>query len=306
MVLEVRHLRVIDAVIKEGGATKAAKRLFLTQPAVSHTIRDLEKRLGVSLFRRESKKMIPTAEGLRLLRAAEIVLDAVERAEQDLGSYREGRRGTLRIATQCYSCYRWLPRLLSDFHAAAPDVDLEVVPEATNDPLSALLAERIELALVHRFPEHADIITMPLFEDEMVFIVSPGHRLADHETVEPIDLADEHILLDVEPETSLVMNRFFAPAGVHPSRMSRLGSADAIIDTVRAGLAISFIPRWMVADDVESGSLVTVGLAPNGLHRAWHAAILRKNSEHAAIVELIRLLESVGERSPSQLRAISA
>ena len=84
MILEVRHLRVIDAIVREGGVSRAAERLNLTQPAVSHALRDLEDRLGVKLFERGARRMRPTPECERLLRAAGIVLDELSRAEDDV------------------------------------------------------------------------------------------------------------------------------------------------------------------------------------------------------------------------------
>ncbi len=295
-VLEVRHLRLVDAIAKEGTVTAAAARLYLTQPAVSHALGDLESRLGVQLFRRARRRMEPTAEGRRLLETAKRVLEEVERAEYDLQCYRQGKRGQLRVATQCYSCYRWIPRAMPELASAFPEVDLQIVPEATPDAVGALLAERIDLALLYRFPQHTDIAVEPLFTDEYVALLPPNHRLAGQQWIEPQDFAEERILLHTGAEESLLLSRFLSPAGVHPARVSELGVSDAILEAVRAGLGVSAMTRWMVGDHLDSGDVVSARLGPQGLERHWHAAVLRKRLENPAIAELIRLLR---EQAPT-------
>lgn len=291
MILEVRHLRVVRAIVREGSVTKAAETLHLTQPAVSHTLKDMETRLGVQLFRRKNKRMEPTPEGLSLQRTAERVLNELECAEESLQKFKAGKRGVLRVATQCYTCYHWLPRILKRFQETVPDVDLQIVPEATKETTAALLGERVDLAIVHRDPAHTEIAAVPLFDDEMVAILPPGHRLTKKEWVEPGDFADEHLLLHVPPEESLIMSRYLIPAGVRPRRISQLSLTQAIFETVRAGLGVTAVAGWMVRAEVEAGNLCTRRLAPDGFKRSWYAATLRKSEGLESVSELIRLLQ---------------
>ena len=195
MILEVRHLRVIDAIVREGGVSRAAERLHLTQPAVSHALRDLEDRLGVKLFERGARRMQPTPECQRLLRAAGIVLDELRRAEDDVAAIRNGQQGVLRIATQCYTCYHWLPRVLSTMTRDFPKVELQIVPEATRRPIEALIEESLDLAITSEVAAGTQVVSERLFDDELVAIVAPGHRLADRPFLEAADFADEHVIL---------------------------------------------------------------------------------------------------------------
>src|SRR5215510_4912718 len=107
--LEIRHLRLVAAIAEEGGVTRAGNRLHLTQSALSHQLRDVEDRLGSALFERVGKRMILTDAGERLLRTARVVLDEIHQAEHDIRRASSGRQGVLRIATQCYTNYHWLP-----------------------------------------------------------------------------------------------------------------------------------------------------------------------------------------------------
>jgi LysR family transcriptional regulator, regulator for metE and metH len=120
--LEVRHLRLVQAVAAEGGVTRASRRLHLSQSAVSHQLIDLERSLGARLFDRVGKRMVATAAGRRVALAAERVLAELVTTERDL-SARPNARRVLRIATGCYTSYHWLPPVLARFAGEQTGVD---------------------------------------------------------------------------------------------------------------------------------------------------------------------------------------
>lgn len=288
-ILEVRHLRAVDAISREGTVTAAAKRLFLTQSAVSHLLKDLETRLGIELFDRE-RGMEPTEEGKRLLRSARVVLDELERAEYDLAQLRDGHQGVLRVTTQCYTCYHWLPSILARFRENFPGIDLQLVPEATPNPIRALLDGVLDLAIVYeRGP--AGIETTELFVDELVALVPPGHRLAGRRWLTPKDFVGETLIVHyIEPEGPPVVTGFLRPAGVEPARILELQLTDAVTESVKSGLGITVLARWAVAPEIREGSLVPVRLSRKGLNRAWYAALAADRRDSPALEAMVGLL----------------
>src|SRR3954467_5119524 len=108
MDLEIRHLRLVAAVADVGSLTRAGDQLHLTQSALSHQLRDIESRLGAALFLRVGKRLVLTPAGERLLASATDVLARLERTEQDIREMGRDRAGSLRITTECYTCYHWL------------------------------------------------------------------------------------------------------------------------------------------------------------------------------------------------------
>jgi LysR family transcriptional regulator for metE and metH len=108
-VLEVRHLRLVAAIVDQGSLTRASARLNLTQSALSHQLIELEQRLGTPLFHRVNKRMSPTEAGERVLATARRVLEELSETEQELYLFATDRRGTIRLTTQCYTVYHWLP-----------------------------------------------------------------------------------------------------------------------------------------------------------------------------------------------------
>lgn len=291
MILEVRHLRVIDAIVREGGVSRAAERLSLTQPAVSHALRDLEDRLGVKLFERGARRMRPTPECERLLRAAGIVLDELSRAEDDVAAMRDGQQGVLRIATQCYTCYHWLPRVLSTMAHDFPRVDVQIVPEATRRPVEALLEESLDLAITYEVAPSTEVVSERLFDDELVAIVPPDHRLANRPFLVAADFADEHVILHGSPEDSTLFQRVLRPAGVEPKRASTLLLTEALVESVKAGLGVSVVARWTVAAQLADQSLRAVPVTPGGLERSWYATVLRRRRGAPALAALVALLK---------------
>src|SRR5262249_51470257 len=150
--------------------TRAAARLYITQSALSHQLAGLEEALGVSLFRRVPRGMILTGAGQKLLDCARLVLPTVREAQDVVTTAESEAQGTLRISTECYTCYHWLPQRLKAFQASFPSVEVEIVIEATRRPVEALLAGELDLAIVSHAPTKSAVIARPLFEDELVAI----------------------------------------------------------------------------------------------------------------------------------------
>src|SRR5215210_2419050 len=200
MNLELRHLRLVRAVAQAGSVTRAANRLHLTQSALSHQLKDAEAEFGTLFFTRVNKRMILTTAGERLLKSAHIVLDEMRRVEEDIRQLRLNREGVLRISTECYTCYHWLPPLLKIFHRDYPRVDVRIVVEATHDPHRALLNGEIDLALVSSPVRNGKLFYKPLFEDELAVIVSNDHPLASQPFVGAEDFIPEHLIIYSAPE----------------------------------------------------------------------------------------------------------
>src|ERR1043165_4618677 len=126
MEIDIRHLRLIETVAKEGNLTRAGERLHLTQSALSHQLLDLEEELGVRLFNRVKRSMVITAAGERLLRSAEKIRHELDQATAELRRIARGDGGVLRISTECYTTYHWLPPLLVAFQKEFTAVDIRI------------------------------------------------------------------------------------------------------------------------------------------------------------------------------------
>jgi len=300
MIFEVRHLNLIVAVAEERGVTKAGNRLHLTQSAVSHQLKDIEEKLGTRLFHRDRKTMVLTAAGERLLETARGVLAQLQRAEEEARDIGAERLGRLRISTQCYTCYKWLPDLLKLFNEEHPRVEVDIVVEATRHPVQALLEGKLDIALVSRLTRDRRLVVKTLFNDELMAVMSPAHRLASKPYVTSDELAGERLLIHNSPQESTVFQCLFTPAGVSPQHVSQVQLTEAITEMAKAGLGVGLISKWAVREELEAGTLCGVRLGPKGLYRQWSAVTLKSEQNRPYLLKFVHLLASNTERITGQ------
>ncbi|MEZ0130006.1 AAA family ATPase [Flavobacterium sp. LBUM151] len=137
--MEIRHLRLIKAIVEEGSITKAIDKLHLTQSALSHQLKEAEYQLGTAIFLRMNKKLVLTKAGEKIYELANEILDKLAQTETQIKQMVFGEHGEIRISTECFSSYHWLPHVLKQFHLLYPNVELKIVTEATHIPLQKLL-----------------------------------------------------------------------------------------------------------------------------------------------------------------------
>jgi LysR family transcriptional regulator for metE and metH len=294
--LEVRHLKLVDAVAEFGNVTRAAARLHLTQSALSHQLRDIESRLGAPLFVRLSRRMALTPEGELVLASARRVLEELKRVEEDVRGMGTNGRGVLRLCTQCNTGYHWLPPLLETFQRKHPHVDVQIEVAATERPLQSLRDGQIDLAVItDEGVDDPRVRLRPLFADELVAIVSPRHRLAKRAWIAPQDLADEHLIIyKTDRRNSYVFTRILTPAGVEPARISHVPLTEAIIEMIKAGLGVGVLARWAAEPALKSGAVAAVRVTRRGIRRQWTAATLANRAEPVWMREFIQLLSAPG------------
>lgn len=247
-ILEFRHFRLVRAIAEEGGPTRAAARLHLTQSAVSHQLAELEGRLGVALFTRVRRQLVLTSAGTRLLDAARTMLAEVSRLERDLHAVGALKRETLRIAVESFTAYHWLPAIVAPLAQEYPLVDVQIVLEATRAPISALLRGEIELALVSSPVRDSALVAEPLFDDEWTVIVAPNHPLALRPYVSAIELGRETLLTHDAPRSDVERLRELISKERAPMpRAIRVPLTEALVELVKAGLGVGLMSGWAMA-----------------------------------------------------------
>lgn len=300
MQIELKHLRLVRAIQETGTVTGAAKSLSLTQSALSHQLREVEGRLSTRLFLRVRGRMVLSPAGEQLLELAERVLGPVEEVEAELArSRKEGAYGVLRISTECYTCYHWLPAVFAPFQRRWPGVELRIIAEATRFPLDALGAGELDVAIVSTPDTSPRFRTVPLFGDELVAVVAAGHRLARRRFIRPEDLQEEALVLyTMADEESTILKEFVEPAGVRPKHIIRVQLTEAIVALVKAEMGVAVLARWAVAPEVAAGTLVTLPLGRRGFPRNWSAATRVDPAPPAYVTAFVEALRTGLVRGP--------
>ena len=291
MNLEVRHLHLVKAIAEDGTISKASDRLHLTQSALSHQLRDIEQKLGAQLFLRHNKRMTLSQAGKRLLNSVGVVLDELGRAEEEVQRIALEKEGLLRISTECYTCYHWLPSVLKVFHNKFPNVDVQVVTEATTGPIQYILDGKLDLAIITGPLRNRRIVLEPLFQDKMFVIMSPLHPLAKRAYINPEDFADQHVFLYSLPmEENTYYEKVLSPAGIQPKKITQIRLTEAIIEMVKAGLGIAVLAYWAIEPEVKQRTLKALPLTRKGFTRDWSAAMLKNGPVPSYLSSFIKLL----------------
>ena len=270
----MRHIRLIAAIAEHGSVTAAARVLRLSQSALSHQLRELETRLRTPLFVRTSRRMVATPAGEQLAHVARLVLAEVQGFERQAADGQFARvRATIRLATECYTVYHWLPPVLRLFAVKWPGVDLRIAPEYTASPIAALRDGSLDVAIVHSRPLDKRIHGEPLFEDELVAVVSPQHRFARQPFVAAADFASEHLIsYTTAGGASTFIRDVLTPADVVPERTTELQLTEAILELVAADMGVAVLSKWAVMPRVRSGNIAAVRLTERGFLRKWYVA----------------------------------
>jgi len=291
MHLDLRHLELISAIVDEGSVTKAGERLHLTQSALSCQLKEAEKRLGTLLFRRLGRRMVLTPAGERLLRASRIALREIDEAEREIRTMSAAAPPPVRLATECFTCYTWLPSLLQRLHRRAPDIEVSIAAEYTRSSVPALLKGDLDVAIITANNADRRLQLTPLFVDEMIAAVPIRHHLASRKWIEARDLAPEHVVtFDAPRENLTLFTDIMDPAGLKPGRHTRMQLSEAMIELVKAGIAIAIMPRWVVASHSAASQMRLVRLTRKGIRRQWSAATLRTRNLPQHIQEFTSVL----------------
>lgn len=237
--MEIRHLKLIKAIVEEGSITKAIDKLHLTQSALSHQLKEAEYQLGTKIFLRQNKKLVLTNAGERLYKAANEILDKLSDTEREIRQMTFGEIGEIRISTECYSSYHWLPSVMKQFQLLYPNIELKIVMEATHYPLQKLLANVLDIAIISDTVKDENIKYLELFQDEMVMVVGESHSWANKKFVVAEDFVNEHLLIHSLPLETVTVHQFLlAPANISPKKITPLPLTEASIEMVKADMGI--------------------------------------------------------------------
>ncbi|OUR73013.1 LysR family transcriptional regulator [Methylophaga sp. 41_12_T18] len=271
--IERSHLKIIKALADNGTLTAAANALFLTQSALSHQIRYLEKKLEVSLWQKDGRQIRLTQAGELILQVARQVLPVLEQTEKTVKAYGEGRQGILRVGVECHPCYQWLKGILADYLIAMPEMDVDIVSKFQFSGLEGLLNHHIDLLVTPDMVKKKGVHYEPMFDYELVLLVANVNRLAAKTSVTPEMLADEVLFtFPISHDRLDVFTQFLLPASVTP-KTKPMESVDLMVQMVSLNRGVTVLPNWLAEELSQSLAVSVVRLGKSGLHKTLSAAV---------------------------------
>lgn len=291
--LELRHLKTLLALKESGSVSLAAKRVHLTQSALSHQIKLLEDQYELTLFERKTQPIRFTVAGERLVQLAYDLLPKVMEAELDLARIKQGEVGELRIAVECHTCFDWLMPAMDMFRQGWGLVELDIVSGFHTDTIGLLLSHRADWAVVSDMEDISGIVYKPLFSYEMVAICSKEHHLASKNIWEAEDFRDETLIHYPVPDDMLdLLRKVLHPVGINPTRRTSELTI-AIIQLVASKRGVAVLPYWAVKPYLERGYVVARKITSRGLYSNLYAAIRESDLNKAYLIDFHNTVKSV-------------
>lgn len=261
MIVSTEQLLAFRAVAEEKSFTKAAEKLFRTQPAISQAIKSLEEELGERLFLRNGRTSTLTHAGRIFLEHVEDAFDTLERGQLRIDALKELHEGELTISASDTTALYILPDVLQDFRKQYPGVEVQIYCKPSPVTADQVLAREADLGIVTLPIEHPRLTSEALIVRKDVAICAPGHPLAKRKRMAFTELADYPLLLlDIGSNTRAYIDQRFQKAGLTPKIAMELGSIEVIKKLVHLDFGVSIVPHIALQDELEQGSIHSINL----------------------------------------------
>lgn len=289
--MNLNQLRIFAEVADAGSITRAARRLKVSQPAVSKQISELEERLGVMLFDRGARGVQLTQAGRALEAHARRIFAVEKAAEDELAEMAGLTRGRLSIGASTTIGSYLIPAVFGRFRRLHPSVKLELEIANTAVIQAALLEGRLDLGLTEGFVPSTALSVEHVASDEMVLVVGRNHPLATVETISARQLLHvPFILRERGSGTRDVIEASLAQLDIELEPTMALGSTEAVKNAVAAGLGVAMVSKLTVELELATGRLRTVEVSDLKIRRALHLLRLHRKRQSPAIEAFATLL----------------
>jgi DNA-binding transcriptional LysR family regulator len=257
--LNFNQLRVFCQTARYLSCTKAAEKLYITQPAVTAQVKLLEDSCNLKLFKKKGRRIFLTDEGKTLYDYAAKVFEYEKEIESVIEEMKELKRGVLRLGTtKAYARY-FMPFLITSFREAYPHIKIHLDEGSSSDMIRSLLDLKNEVALISKAEDNRVIRFIPFSHEELVLITAPDHRLARRKSVLVRDLGEEPIIMKERGSgTRKLVNELFSKKGLTPNILMETSNTEFIKQLVQRGDGVSFVVREAVATELQEGKLATV------------------------------------------------
>ena len=261
-----RRLRVFYTVARHLSFTKAADVLFMTQPAVTFQVKQLEEHFNARLFERSPGKISLTPAGRLVLSYAEKILALSEEMETRVGELTGAISGPLLIGASTTIAEFMLPQILGEFKARHPQVQAHL-SVANSETIENRVADNtLDLGLIESPSHLPSLHTEVCCDDELVMICAPGHELADRKSIGAPALAEyPYVSREEGSGTREFADQYFRRSDVAVEDLEvvmELGSPEAIKGVVATCMAVSIVSRATIVKELKLGLLVAVPLEP--------------------------------------------
>jgi DNA-binding transcriptional LysR family regulator len=294
--MEMTQLEFFVTVVEEGSFSKAAERVYRTQPAVSIAIRRLEEEVGAPLLERSQKNPTLTEAGELVYDYAKRILALRNQVRETVAELRTLERGRVRIGANESTSLYLLPHLILQYREQHPNVKVEIYRQVSERLPREVLDRNVDFALLAFKPDDSDLDSFPVLRDELVLITHPEHSLAGRDSVTVEELGEESFLAhNVRTASRQMVIDVFAEHHTPLNITLELATVETIKRFVQLKIGLAFVPRMCVREELENGRLATVPVEGLAYHRtlwATHRRQMTFSHAAAAFLEVLRRNET--------------
>ena len=290
--MELKYFRLIKTIVEEGSLANSSERLFLTQSALSHQLRELENRLGFKVFNRTRNKWELTQEGSELYKLANNLFSTIDKSFATIKHMKEGSKGSIKLSAECQSFFHSIPSFIQKMGILYPEIDINVTLGITHQTISQVLSGEIDIAIVTSNPASEKLESIKVFEDEIFAVMHKENRLNDLDYLEASNFSDMHLLINSFPlESVAVYEQFLKPNKIHPTKISAIPFTEITLSMIEANMGIMCAPKWQLKSFIISENIVFKRLGKNGLKRNHYLVVKAINRNKKYIHDFISSFE---------------
>jgi DNA-binding transcriptional LysR family regulator len=289
MNITIRQFKIFETVAQQLSYTRAAELLYLSQPAVSMQIKQLENEIEMPLFERMGKKLFLTEAGEELLVYARSIIQQLEELDDVFNELRGSNKGRLTIAVATTANYFAL-KLLGEFYRRFSGTKISLDVTNRENLLRHLNDNTVDMVIMGLPPENIDVEATPFLENPLVAIAPIGHELTKKKNIPLSELQQEtFIMREHGSGTRIAMERFFKESGYSISSVMEMSSNEAINQAVEAGLGLGIVSQHTLELELALGRLEVLDIESFPIMRHWYL-VHRKGKRLTALMEAFKSL----------------
>lgn len=279
-------LKVFVTVIEQKNFSRAGDILNLSQPGVSLHIRNLENELGTKLIYRSPKLVQITEPGKILYRHAKQMLNHYETAKREINEFNNVVSGTMKIGASFTIGEYYLPKVLAEFAAQYPMVDIQIIISNSNDVIQGIRSNKLDIGLIEGETDYKDIDVRPFMNDEMIVVVPPDHPLSQMDLIEGNMLQNQTwVLREQGSGTRTYSDKLLGSLELNIKKTFIFTSIQGVKEAVMAGLGIALLSRLTVQKELKSNELKTFHLKNEPIIRPF-SIVKKLDFEASKVMEL--------------------
>ncbi|NLY46914.1 MAG: LysR family transcriptional regulator [Tissierella sp.] len=289
--MKIRHLRIFKMVCEEESITKAAEKLFMTQPAVSSAINELETYLGVCLFDRISRRIYLNETGRLFLTKVIKLLDLYDDLEQNVKGLEDN--ATIKVGSSITIANFILPKAIVEFEKNYNNTPIKVMVGNAGKIEKMLYNNEIDLGLIEGVIHNEELIKIPFSSYKLAIICSPKHKLAVDEPVDIRELIKERLLL--REKGSAIRDVFDSALLLHNLRANPEWTSinsQALINAIKQNLGISVLPKILIEQEIENGEIFEIKINDFQLVNVNHIVFHKNKFQTKSFKTLIEIIKN--------------